>query len=94
MLRPDYQKWNQSLDELRQLAVEAEHRRSRERYQALYMVGRGSYNATTWAKLIGRENETVQGWIHQYNEGGATAVAYRHSGGVPPFLAQSNSVQS
>lgn len=68
--------------------------RSRERYQALYMVGSGAYNATAWAKLIGRENETVQGWIHRYNEGGAAAVAYRHSGGVPPFLARNSGMKS
>jgi transposase len=94
MLRPDYAKWNQSLDELRQLSLEAAHERSRERYQALYMVGSGAYNATAWAKVIGRENETVQGWIHRYNAGGAAAVAYRHSGGVPPFLTKNSGRKS
>jgi len=86
MLRLDYSKWKQSPADLLRLALESEHVRSRERYQALYMIGSGQYNATEWADLIERENETVQGWVHKYNEQGPTGVGYQHSGGRPPFL--------
>jgi transposase len=88
MLRPDFSKWNQTAADLLRLSREAAHPRSRERYLALYAIGSGQSNATQWAKATGRENETVMDWIHAYNAGGAAAVAYRHSGGRPPFLTK------
>ena len=36
MLRVEYEQWNQSLSDLRDGAVNAEHRRTRERFMALY----------------------------------------------------------
>jgi len=88
MIRPDFAKWNQSPADLLHLSIEADHARSRERYQALYMIGSGQYNATEWAQIIQRENETVHGWVHKYNQQGATGVGYQHSGGRPPFLSR------
>ena len=88
MLRPDFSKWAQTAEDLLNLAREAAHARSRERYQALYAIGSGESNATQWAKATGRENETVMGWIHQDNAGGPAVVAYRHRGGRVPFLAK------
>ncbi len=88
MVRPDFAKWNQSETEILRLSVEATHPRTRERYQALYMVGSQKCNATQWAQAIGRENETVMNWIHQYNRSGPTSIDYQHSGGVPPFFAR------
>jgi hypothetical protein len=86
MLRPDYAKWDQRPEELLQLSMAAENQRSRERYLALYMIGTEQSNATQWAAQIGRENQTVMGWIHRYNMVGPAGVAYQHSGGRPPFL--------
>lgn len=90
MLRPDYSKWNQTLEELLQLSMEANNVRSRERYLALYMIGSGQSNATQWAAQIAPngypENQTVMGWVHRYNAAGPAGVAYQHSGGRPPFL--------
>jgi hypothetical protein len=94
VLRPNFSKWHQTAEDLLKLAREAKHPRSRERYQALYAIGRGQSNATQWAKATGRENETVMGWIHQYNAGGPEAVVYRHSGGCAPFLAKRQKLPS
>jgi hypothetical protein len=88
MLRPDFDKWQQTADDVLKLAREAAHPRSRERFLALYAIGSGQSNATHWAKASGRENETVMGWVHAYNAGGPTAVVYRHSGGRTPLFAQ------
>lgn len=90
MLRPDFAKWGQSPEELRRLSLEAEHARSRERFQALYMIGSGQSSATQWAHTIGRQAETVMGWVHRYNCAGPTGVHYQHSGGRPPFLPRSS----
>ena len=86
MIRPDFAKWGQTPDDLRRLAVEAEHVRSRERFQALYMIGTQQFIATEWAAQIGRKDQTVQGWVHQDNRAGPAALSYRHSGGRTPFL--------
>ena len=38
MVRPDMEKWGQTLADLRVLSVEAKDARSRERFLALYMI--------------------------------------------------------
>lgn len=86
MLRPEYSKWNQEVEDLLRLSTESAHPRDRERYLALYMIGTCQSNATKWAKEIGRENRTVMGWVHLYNSHGPEGIAYRHSGGRSPFL--------
>lgn len=90
MIRPDFAKWGQSPEELRRLSLEAEHARSRERFQALYMIGSGQRSATQWAQQIGRQDETVIGWVHRYNGAGPAGIHYQHSGGRPPFLRRSS----
>ncbi|MFZ4661999.1 MAG: hypothetical protein ACOYNY_33620 [Caldilineaceae bacterium] len=86
MVRPDFAKWHQTPEDVLRLAREAAHARSRERYMALYAIGTKARNASEWAKATGRENETILGWIHQYNAEGPEALVYRHSGGRSPFL--------
>lgn len=90
MIRPDVTKWGQTLEDLRDLAITAAHPRSRERFQALYQIGSKHTNATRWAKEIGREDQTVMGWVHLYNAQGSDALVYQHSGGRSPFLATQN----
>ena len=45
MVRPDLEKWGQSLSDLRILSVEAEYVRSRERFLALLMLASGQTTA-------------------------------------------------
>ena len=89
MLRPDFNKWGQTAEDMRQLSIHARHPRSRERYQALYLIGTSQTNATRWAKQIGRDDQTVMDWIHLYNAKGPEALLYKRTGGHPPFLARS-----
>ena len=86
MVRVEMAKWGQSLEDLRLASVEAAHRRSRERFQALYLIASGRYNATTCAAHIGRQDETVLGWVHRYDEHGPDALAYYRTGGRAPLL--------
>ncbi len=87
MLRPDFEKWGQKPTDILRLSIEAAHPRSRERFLALYQIGTGQHNATECAKALGRENETVMGWVHQYNEEGAKGILYQHSGGRSALFA-------
>ena len=94
MVRPDMEKWGQTLADLRVLSVEAKDARSRERFLALYMIADKQTSACVWARTIGRAKETVLKWVHDYNRLGPEAVFYRHTGGRRPFLAQSRSSNS
>lgn len=88
MLRPDFAKWQQSAEEMRRWATEAEHPRTRERCLALYMIGTEQTNATQWAHSIGRQDMTVQRWVRRYNESGMVGIVYQHSGGRSPLFAR------
>jgi transposase len=88
MVRVEMAKWGQTLEDLRRASVEATHRRSRERFQALYLIASGQCNATTCAAHIGRHDETVLGWVHRYNEHGPGALTYRRTGGRAPLLTR------
>ena len=94
MVQPDLNTWGQTPADLRRLSVDAQHRRSRERFLALYMIATQQTNATTWAAQIGRTKDTVLGWVHRYNLSGPEGVAYRRTGGRRPFLPKSNSTAS
>lgn len=83
------EKWGQSQEDLRKLSLQAEHQRTRERFQALYLIASGQFNATTCAAHIGRQDETALRWTRLYNERGPGALAYRHSGGRAPLLLSS-----
>jgi hypothetical protein len=86
MVRPDFEKWGQSSQEILKLSLEAQHNRTRERFQALYMIGTGQANASQWAQQTGRQNVTIINWVHTYNTKGPEGIVYRHSGGRAPLL--------
>jgi Helix-turn-helix domain len=86
MVRVEMGKWKQTLEDLRQASLHTPHARTRERFQALYLIASGAYNATTCAAHIGRQDETVLAWVHRYNEHGPDALSYRRTGGRSPLL--------
>ena len=90
MIRVEMAKWGQTLGDLRRAAVHAPHRRTRERFQALYLIASGQFNATTCAAHIGRRDDTVLGWVHRYNAGGPDALTYRRTGGRAPLLTSNS----
>lgn len=88
MLHVNYEKWGQQVPDLRDLALSSSHQRTRERFMALYEIAQGGRNATTWAEENGRHFQSVQAWIHAYNECGPEALAFQHTGGRPPLCVQ------
>ena len=89
MIRPETEKWQQTMADLRRISVQAEHPRTRERFLALYMIASEQTNATRWAAESGRDDNTVMNWVHKYNAQGPQALYYRHTGGHPPLLPKS-----
>ena len=88
MLRVDYDRWDQTPEDLRQLATSAAHQRTRERFLALYEVTQASC-ATEVATRTHRHPQTVMEWLHLYNTHGPAALTFRRTGGRPPFAARS-----
>lgn len=88
MLRVDLGKWEQTADDLRLLALDSAHPRTRERFLALYQVTLG-WSAMAWAAETERRHSTLIEWVVAYNERGPEALVYRRTGGWPPFFAMS-----
>src|SRR5258708_327149 len=86
MLRVALAQWGQALEDLRRLSLQAAHPRTRERFQALYLIASGQFNATACAAHIHRQDETVLAWVHRYNERGPDSLSYRRTGGPAPLL--------
>jgi transposase len=88
VLRVDHQRWDQTVADLRHLALSAAHPRSRERFLALHEIAQGSC-ATAVGERMGRRAQTVMGWLHAYNQHGPEALRYQRTGGRPPFAQTS-----
>src|SRR3954469_23932325 len=84
VLRVDHQRWGQTVEDLRHLALSAAHPRSRERFLALHEIAAGGC-ATAVAERTGRRAQTVMEWLHAYNEHGPEALTYQRTGGRPPL---------
>lgn len=92
MLRVNYIKWNQTPQDLRDLSLYEEPPGTRERFLALYDIATGK-NATQVSSETGRNNKTVMGWVHKYNEEGAAHLFYKKTGGcLPLFVKRSHRV--
>jgi len=89
MVRVDLARWGQTVDDLRAASLAAPHRRTRERFVALWLIASGQFNATTCAAHVGRSDETVLAWVHLYNAKGPDALTYRKTGGSAPLLPTS-----
>ena len=90
MIKVETARWGQTVEDLRQASLNQTHPRSRERFQALYLIASGQFNASACAAHIGRQDETVLRWVHLYNRRGPDALTYRHSGGRSPLLPSSS----
>jgi Winged helix-turn helix len=88
VLRVDHDRWGQSVADLRHLALNASHPRSRERFLALHDIAQGSC-ATEVAERTGRRPQSVMDWLHAYNDHGPGALVYQRTGGRPPFAQPS-----
>ena len=88
MFRVDYARWDQSPQDLRALALNAPHARTRERALALFEITQGRC-ATRLAARTGRHPQTVMGWVHAYTAQGPAALAFHRTGGRRPFFAHS-----
>src|SRR3954470_22923344 len=83
MVRLEMHKWGQSLEDLRRLALQAAHPRTRERFLALSLIADGTHNATTWAAQYGRQDDTVPLRLPLKKERAPDTLPSRRTGGAP-----------
>jgi hypothetical protein len=88
MIRIDTTRWNQTAEDLRKLALESPHPRTRERFQALYEIARNA-SAFAWSKVTGRRHSTILDWIRLYNDKGPSAMTYKRTGARKPLFLRS-----
>jgi len=86
MLKVEHQRWGQSLGDLFEMSITAEHARTRERFAALHAIASGDASAAQWARRTQRRAKTVCEWVHRYNQDGPEALAYQRFGGRRPFF--------
>ena len=84
-VKVNYNKWNQTPQILREEAIKANHRRTRERLLALYEITQGK-TATQVSIEIKRRPNTVLDWLHAYNNKGLEALIYKKTGGRLPLF--------
>lgn len=90
MLTVHLEQWQQTPETLREMALQAQHPRTRERLLALYEIAQGE-SATQVAYRSERNPQTVMEWVHRYNAHGPEALTYQRSGGhLPLCLMRSN----
>jgi hypothetical protein len=94
MIEVEMARWRQTAEDLRWASLSEAHPCSRERFQAVYLIASGRFNATACAAHIGRQDETVLRWVHLYNRHGPDALAYRHTGGRSPLVPSSSESRS
>jgi transposase len=94
MLKPDLAKWGQTREDIQQLALSAEHQRTRERFLLLEKIVTRWISTTQAAVELGRDPHTAMRWVHRYNAGGPAALTYERTGGRPPLSARRSSIRS
>lgn len=88
MLKVDHARWSQTSHDLLLLSTDAPHRRTRQRFLALWLILAGK-NATQVALQLQRQDQTIHKWVHLYNSEGPDALRYARTGGPPPFAQKS-----
>ena len=73
MLRLD-PKWGETSESLLRRALEASHPLLRERFMALSLISSGQ-PGTKVAHQLGRNRNTIAGWVHLFNESGPAGLA-------------------
>ena len=86
MLRID-PKWGETAESLFRRAIEAPHKRLRERYLALALIALGE-PAIKVAKKLGRSRGTVEAWVHKFNAQGLDGIEPNWKGNPGTILSE------
>lgn len=81
--------WQLDLNAVRNNVYRAATPRERERWHALWLLGRG-WSAVDVAEALGRDAHTIGDWLEDFRQKGPAGVAFEQTGGSPPPSTRRN----
>ncbi len=85
--RLDLAHWQLDISGVRQLMYQAPTPRERERWHAVWLLGRG-WPVTQVAEALERDVRTIGDWLADFQQYGPAGLALEQSGGSPPSSAR------
>ena len=79
----DLARWELDGRAVRQRMYAAPTPRERERWHALWLLGRG-WPAAQVAEALERDAHTIGAWLADFRRAGPAGMTFEHSGGPPP----------
>jgi transposase len=83
------ERWHFDLKRVRERVYRAPTPRERERWHALWLLGRG-WTAVQVAEALERDAHTIGNWIERFRQEGPAGLAFEQSGGPPPSSARNS----
>lgn len=87
--RLDLAHWQLDINGVRQLMYRAATPRERERWHAVWLLGRG-WSTNEVAEALERDVRTIGDWLADFQEHGPAGMAFDQSGGSPPSSVRRN----
>lgn len=81
------ERWQLSVDAVRDRVYRAPTLRERERWHALWLLARG-WTAAQVAEALGRDAHTIGAWLEDFRQKGPSGLAFEQTGGSPPPLTR------
>ena len=77
------ERWQLDMRQVLERMYRAPTPRERERWHALWLMGRG-LSAAQVAEALGRDAHTIGNWLEEFRRAGPAALAFEQTGGPPP----------
>lgn len=77
------ERWQLDMRQVLERMYRAPTPRERERWHALWLMGRG-WSAAQVAEALGRDAHTIGNWLEEFRRAGPAALAFEQTGGPPP----------
>ena len=81
--------WQLDMRTVRERMYRAPTPRERERWHALWLLGRG-WSAAQVAEALERDAHTIGAWVADFEHAGPAGMAFEQTGGPPPPLRRSS----
>jgi len=81
------ERWKLDVSQVRERMYQAPTPRERERWHALWLLGRG-WSAARVAEALERDPHTIGEWVAAFDRSGPAGLAFEQTGGSPPPSAQ------
>lgn len=88
-VRLDLGHWQLDVNGVRELMYRAPTPRERERWHAIWLLGRG-WPVNQVAEALERDARTISGWLADFHQHGPAGLAFEQSGGSPPPSVRHN----